>query len=99
MEISVDDLRGAATKLGKLADDVGPSAFDDILWPSSAMPGSATSAALRQSPAAKTHALTVMAGRYTEMEDLLTTSADTFHGTDGDAATRFSAIGDLNGGR
>lgn len=99
VEISVDDLRGAATKVGKLADDVEPSALGGILWPSSAMPGSATCAALAQSPAAKTQAQTVMAGRYMEMKDLLTTSADTFHGTDDDAARRFGAMGDLNTGR
>ncbi|WP_187776156.1 type VII secretion target [Antrihabitans cavernicola] len=98
MEVSVDDLRRAAGTMNGLAADVAPSVSDGLLWPTEVMPGSATAAALGRSPAAKTQACTVMQGRYHEMGDLLTASANNYHGTDEDAARRLDAMGDLNAG-
>ncbi|MDG3008596.1 hypothetical protein G4X40_00330 [Rhodococcus sp. D2-41] len=62
------------------------------------MAGSATAAALHKSPQVCFEAMHVMSGRYQEMADLLSESADTYESTNEAAAARLKAMGDLNGG-
>lgn len=98
MEVSPEELRGASKTMSSLATGMKPLPTAITLWPSSGMEGSATAAALGKSPQACFEAMQVLSGRYQEMADLLSESADTYQSTDEAAAARLKAMGDLNGG-
>ncbi|MFE2997329.1 type VII secretion target [Nocardia sp. NPDC059246] len=106
MEVSAQELREAATTIDGFADAVGKlPTFGGLFAPSgllgtlgSDLAGSATAVQLDRVEAVRSKAMGVVKGRYQEFAGLLRTSADTYHGTDEDAAARFVALGDLNSG-
>ncbi|MEC3914413.1 type VII secretion target [Nocardia sp. CDC160] len=106
MEVSPQELRDAASTIDGIADAVGklatfaaPFTASGLLGSlGSGMAGSATAAQLDRIEAVRSKAMGVVEGRYQEIAGLLRTSADTYHGTDEDAAARFAALGDLNTG-
>ncbi|MET8871194.1 type VII secretion target [Nocardia sp. NPDC004604] len=101
LKVSPEELRQAAGELTKLGDDIIDTNKLPHLGASrgvGALPGSPIAAALANADPASASAKSVLQGRLEEMANLLTTSANTYHDSDTDAAARLAALGDLNSG-
>ncbi|MCA2209361.1 type VII secretion target [Nocardia rosealba] len=103
MQVSPEELRTAAGTIDEVVGDIGRlPAFDaggGVLGTlGSFMQGSLTGPELDKLESARTKALRVVSGRYSELASVLRHSADAYRETDIDTATRLSALGDLNAG-
>lgn len=98
-KIDPTSLGNAARIMSDLADDVHDTAQVPHLAANrgtTAMSGSAISAALEGANAASTQAKTVLASRFNGIGGLLYDTAEHFHGTDVELAQGLRDIGDLN---
>lgn len=103
MQVSAQELRDAAKVFDGIVAAVGKLPVIDtasgILGTlGSFMQGSEVGPELDRIEAVRAKAIPIVSGRYQEFAALLNESADTYHGTDQDAATRFQALGDFNSG-
>lgn len=103
MRVEPQELRGAATVVDGIVGDIkglpGFGSGSGVLGSlGSFMQGSATGPELDRIEPARAKAIRVVTGRYLEFAGLLRTSADNYRDTDLAAATRLSALGDLNAG-
>ncbi|MFE3192254.1 type VII secretion target [Nocardia sp. NPDC059240] len=101
MQVSAQELRDTAGVFDGLADAIGRLPVIDATGGGlgtlgSFLQGSNTAAELDKIEPARTKAIGVLRGRYQEFANLLRESADAYHDTDTDAATRFDALGDFN---
>lgn len=97
-EVSPDSLRGAAGVLAGLPDEVDRAPHLGAGPNADKLKGSAVGAALAQSDPASKRAKDVPKARFNQFSGLLALSAETFHGTDLDAAKRIAAVADINSG-
>lgn len=103
MQVSPEELRTAAKTFDGIVDAIGKlpaiDAASGILGTlGSFMQGSETGPELDRIETVRAKAIPIVSGRYQEFAALLRESADTYHGTDLEAAARFAALGDFNSG-
>ncbi|WP_330182143.1 type VII secretion target [Nocardia sp. NBC_01503] len=97
-EVNPDGLRAAAGALALLPGDIDRAPHLAAEPVAAKMPGSAAGAALGQSDALSRKAKEVLKARFDEFSTALTLAADTYQGTDTDAANRLAMLPDINSG-
>lgn len=97
-EISPDNLRRAAGVLAALPAEIDGAPHLGAGPVAEKLKGSAVGASLGKSDPSSRRAKDVLKARYNQFASLLVLSADTFHGTDLDAANRIAAVSDINSG-
>lgn len=98
LEVNPDSLREAAAVLALLPQDIDKAPNLGAEPVSKALKGSLVGTHLGGSDSVTTTAKDVLKARFNEFAALLAQSANTFHGTDQDAAQRLTTMGDLNNG-
>ncbi|MCU1644514.1 MAG: hypothetical protein JWN03_4789 [Nocardia sp.] len=103
MQVSPQELRDAANTFDGIVGTVGKlpviDAASGVMGTLGAlMQGSDTGPEPDRIEAVRAKAIPIVSGRYQEFAALLRESADTYHGSDQEAAARFDALGDFNSG-
>ena len=98
IEVDEDSLRQAAAALALLPSDIDAVPKLDAERAGNTLKGSAIGAALMSSNPASTRAKNLLNARFNQLSGLLAMSANSFTGTDVDAAHRLAAAVDLNSG-
>lgn len=96
--VDPESLRAAAGTMALLPSDIDRAPHLGAGPEAAKLTGSAVGAALGLTDALSKQAKDVLKGRYDEIAGLLTLSANSYHGSDIDAAKRLADIGDLNSG-
>ncbi|MCU1648313.1 MAG: hypothetical protein JWN03_8588 [Nocardia sp.] len=97
-EVNPDGLRAAAGAIALLTGQIDGAPHLGAGPVAEKLPGSATGAALSKSDPLSSQAKKVLKARFNEFSAVLVVAADTFHGTDQDAAQRLAALTDFNSG-
>ena len=98
IEVDEDSLRQAAAALALLPSEIDGVPKLDAERVGNMLKGSAVGGALLGSNPASTRAKNLLNARFNQLSGLLAMSANSFHGTDVDAAERLAAAGELNSG-
>ncbi|NKY54532.1 hypothetical protein [Nocardia vermiculata] len=97
-EVNPDGLRAAAGTLALLPAVIDNAPHLDAESHVVQLEGLSIGAELAKSDSLSLQAKNVLKSRFNEFSALLILCADTFHGTDQDAAKRLAAVADLNSG-
>ncbi|WP_067565253.1 hypothetical protein [Nocardia acidivorans] len=97
-EVNPDGLRAAAGALALLPGDIDQAPRLGAAPVAAKMPGSAAGAALAQSDNLSRKAKDLLKARFNEFSATLVIAADTYRGTDTEAANRIAALTDINSG-
>ncbi|MEV6323952.1 hypothetical protein AB0M45_22570 [Nocardia sp. NPDC051787] len=95
-EVSPDSLRRAAGVLVALPAEIDRAPQLGAGPVADKLKGSAVGASLGKSDPLSDRTMDVLNARYNQFASLLALSAETFHGTDLDAAKRIAAVPDIN---
>ncbi|MEV6769704.1 hypothetical protein AB0N05_13855 [Nocardia sp. NPDC051030] len=97
-EVNPEGLRAAAGAIALLTGDIDGAPHLGAEPVANKLPGSAIGAALGKTDPLSRQAKDVLKARFNEFAAVLVVAADTYHGSDQDAAQRLVALTDINSG-